>query len=112
MTRAVRLFLALALLLAPILHPAAQAAPGPAVGSVQYCSGTDDGDGDHGGAGPLLHGLGVHVSCVGTGACDLQTILAHAAPAGGTAPLFRDARIDALIGLDIPPDPSPPRASF
>ena len=112
MTRVARLFLALAILLAPILHPATMAAPGPEVGSVQHCPDTDDGDGDRGGAGPLLHGLGVHVSCVGTGACDLQTVLACAAPPDRTAILFRDARIGALIGIDIPPDPSPPRASF
>ncbi|OHC81945.1 MAG: hypothetical protein A3G73_00665 [Rhodospirillales bacterium RIFCSPLOWO2_12_FULL_67_15] len=111
MPRAVRLFLVLALLLAPILHPTALAAPGPAVGSVQHYSGNDDGDGDHGGSG-LLHGFGVPASCVGAGACDLQTILTSDAPAGRTATLIHDVRLDALIGLDISPDPSPPRVSF
>lgn len=111
MTRAARLFLMLALLLAPILHPAAMAAPGPAAASVQHCSGADDGGGDHGGAGPL-HGLGIHTSCLGAGACDLQTILACAAPAGRSADFFRDVHAGDLTGLEPSPDPSPPRASF
>jgi hypothetical protein len=111
MPRVARLFLMLALLLAPILHPAAMAAPGPAVGVIHHCSGDDSGDGDHGGAGPS-HGAGIHASCPGAGACDLQTILAGAAPAGRSADFFRDGRVGALTGLDLSPDPSPPRASF
>ncbi|MCC7015785.1 MAG: hypothetical protein IT564_01090 [Rhodospirillales bacterium] len=111
MTRVARLFLALALLLAPILHPAAMAAPGPSAVSAHHCSGADDGDGDRGGAGPS-HGTGIHASCPGTGACDLQTILTRAVPADRAASLFRDVPIGALIGLDLSPDPSPPRVSF
>jgi hypothetical protein len=113
MTRATRLFLALALLLAPILHPAAMAGLAEAsVGSAHHCAvnAGEDMNGDD--AAPSHHGPGIHASCAASGACDLQTTLASAARMDRSATMFRVAGIVAPAGLDIPPDPSPPRASF
>ena len=112
MTRATRLFLVLALLLAPILHPAAMAGPEASVGSAHHCAvnAAEDMDGD--GAAPSQHGPGFHASCAASGACDLQTTLVDAAGIDRSATTFRAAGIVAPTGIDIPPDPSPPRVSF
>jgi hypothetical protein len=112
MTRATCLFLALALLLAPILHPAAMAGPEASIGSAHHCAVNAGEDMDGDGAAPSHHGPGIHASCAASGACDLQTTLADAAGMDRSATMFRAAGIAVPAGIDIPPDPSPPRASF
>jgi len=113
MTRATRLFLALALLLAPVLHPAAMAAgPVASIGSAHHCAVSAAEDTDNGDMAPSQHGPGFHASCAASGACDLQTTLANAAGMNRPATMFHAAGIAAPAGLDVPPDPSPPRASF
>ena len=110
MPRAICLFLALALLLAPILHPVAMAAPGPAADCTQHHSGDGDENG-HGGTAPAL-GSGFHVSCAGTGACDLHAISSGGAPINRVASVSRFERLGELAGREVAPDPSPPRAAF
>ncbi len=112
MTRATRLFLALALLLAPVLHPAAMAGPVASIGSAHHCAVSAAEDTDNGDMAPSQHGPGFHASCAASGACDLQTTLANAAGMNRPATMFHAAGIAAPAGLDVPPDPSPPRASF
>ncbi|MBM3580742.1 MAG: hypothetical protein FJX37_02105 [Alphaproteobacteria bacterium] len=108
-----RIFLALALLLAPILHPAAMAAPELAVGSAHHCSANAGEDADRS-DDPVSphHGIGAHVSCAVSGACDLQTVVAGTKAADRSVSIHSAAGMTLLVGLDIPPDPWPPRAPF
>jgi hypothetical protein len=112
MTRVGRIFLAVALLLAPILHPAAMAAPELAIGSAHHCSASAGEDADRDDSGSPHHGIGAHVSCAVSGACDLQTVVAGTKVADRSASIHSAAGMTLLAGLDIPPDPWPPRAPF
>ncbi len=112
MTRVVRLFLVLALLLAPLLHPVAMAGAEMSAGSTHRCSANTSETTSLDNEGSPQHGSGVHVSCAVSGACDPQTILANAETADRRAGFLPATDIAAPIGLHISPDPAPPRASF
>jgi hypothetical protein len=106
------LFLMLALLLAPVLHPMTMAGPTATAGAGQHCHADGIEAADHEGVDAPQHDIDIHPSCAGGSACDGPTILARAGMSKRNTLLRSAANVIPLTGLDILPDPLPPRASF
>ncbi|MBM3564989.1 MAG: hypothetical protein FJX42_02620 [Alphaproteobacteria bacterium] len=108
-----RLLLVLALLLAPVLHSVAAAAPDRDIGcpqdhrSQKHASGAlHDGGDDQSG-----HGAGVCVVCAQACSCSPQSAPANNSFSRRTAALYDIAATNGPDGRTSAPEPAPPRHS-